>query len=322
MQPAVSVIIPIDRPGADATRALAALLAQKTSVEFEIIIVLGTAIAVPDDPRIRTIVVEDRNPASRRNRAADIATGGILGFIDDDAFADELWIQTACDFLQSRPDVGIVGGPDPAPDDSSVAELISETLLATPLIGSGILCHENHPGIRDVRSAHDLALVNLFVRTDAFRAAGGFDEKIGYIGEDTGLIAKVLTSHRTVHHSGIVVRHRRRSFPGPYLRQRWRYRVKTGQMLMRPESGYARNAKIWALLVAGFGFLFALLLAPLLAAALLLLYFAIVSILGVRTTRLGPLWWWTIPPAFLAHHVTYFAGIVVGAVRAMLSVKT
>lgn len=129
-------------------------------------------------------------------------------------------------------------------------------------------------------------------------------------------------SNRVVYHSGIVVRHRRRAFPGPYLGQRWRYRVKTGAMLMRPESGYARNAKIWALLVAGFGLLFALLLAPLVAAALLLLYFAIVSILGIRATRLGPLWWWSIPLAFLVHHTTYFAGIVVGAVRAMLSVRT
>lgn len=322
MHSAVSVIIPVDRPGADATRALDSLLTQTTEVAFEVIVVSGSTIALPDDPRIRAIVLDDRNPARRRNRAAAIASSETLAFIDDDAFADERWIQTAVDFLSANPDVAIVGGPDPAPPDSGVPELISETLLATPLIGSGVLCHENRAGVRNVRSPHDLALVNLFVRTAAFRSAGGFDESIGYIGEDTGLIAKVLASHRVVYHSGLVVRHRRRAFPGPYLRQRWRYRIKTGAMLLRPESGYARSAKIWALLVAGFAFLFALLLAPVLAAVLLAIYLTAVSILGARATRLPPRWWWTIPPAFFAHHTTYFLGIVIGAVRAMLSVRT
>ena len=77
-------------------------------------------------------------------------------------------------------------------------------------------------------NASDVALVNLFVRKSAFR---GFDEEIGYIGEDTSLIASLLP--HVIYHSGVRVFHRRRAFPGPYLRQRWRYRVKTGEMLAR-----------------------------------------------------------------------------------------
>ena len=60
-----------------------------------------------------------------------------------------------------------------APKDSTPAELISETLLATPLIGSGVACHENRPGIFAITNASDVALVNLFVRKSSFR---GFDE--------------------------------------------------------------------------------------------------------------------------------------------------
>ena len=70
-----------------------------------------------------------------------------------------------------------------------------------------------------------------------------------YIGEDTSLIASLLP--HVIYHSGVRVFHRRRAFPGPYLRQRWRYRVKTGEMLARGAPAYAKNFKIKAFLVVG-----------------------------------------------------------------------
>src|SRR5205085_2265614 len=94
--------------------------------------------------------------------------------------------------------------------------LVSAAPLAIDF-GSGVACHENRPGIFAITNASDVALVNLFVRKSSFR---GFDEAIGYIGEDTSLIGSLL-SH-VVYHSGVRVFHRRRAFPRPYLRQRWR----------------------------------------------------------------------------------------------------
>jgi len=291
----VSVIMPVERIGGDAERAIASVLTQHASFDFELIVVSATPLALPADDRIRNVIEPNRNPATRRNRAASVARGEILAFIDDDARADSQWIASACALLDAQPDVLAAGGPDPAPDDSTIAELVSDTLLSTPLIGSGIACHENRRGVFDVQSPSDVALVNLFVRRSAF---DGFDESIGYIGEDTALIESLMKRGRVVYDDRLRVAHRRRAFPGAYLRQRWRYRVKTGQRR-------SFTPKVRAFLVAG---TIAILLAPI----AIVPYILVTLILGARATRLPLRMWPLIPFAFALHHATYYFGILWG----------
>ena len=302
----VSVIMPVERIGGDAERAIESVLRQTAPFPFELILVSAEPLTIEAGTAVRNVIEPDRNPATRRNRAVSEARGEILAFIDDDAIADDGWLTTAVAYLDANPAIAILGGPDPAPRDSTRAELISETLLATPYIGSGLVCHENPPGIFPVHNASDVALVNLFVRRNAFR---GFDESIGYIGEDTALIASLMPA--VVYHSGVRVFHRRRPFPSPYLRQRWRYRVKTGEMLARGSAPYAKSRKIWAFLGVG---TIAILASPI----AILPYFVFTLILGARATRLPKRDWIILPFAFAAHHATYFAGIVWGAIRARL----
>ncbi len=295
-RPKVSVIMPVERIGGDADRAVASVLNQEATFPFELILVSAEPLE-PAEARVRNVIEVNRNPATRRNRAASVATGEILAFLDDDATADPRWLASACTYLDAHPDVLAVGGPDPAPPDSPVSELISDTLLATPWIGSGVAAHEDRRGVFDVKRASDIALVNLLVRRDAFT---GFDEAIGYIGEDTALLADLMKRGRVVYHDGVRVFHRRRAFPGPYLRQRWRYRVKTGQ-LQRTR----RDPRVSAFVAAG---ALGLLFAPVLA----LPYALFTLVLGVRVTRLPVRWWPVIPVAFAMHHVTYWVGIVSG----------
>ena len=184
--------------------------------------------------------------------------------------------------------------------------MLADTLLAARWIGSGVAAHENRRGVFDIRSPSDIALVNLFVRRSVFT---GFDESIGYIGEDTALIEDLLRRGRVVYHDGVRVFHRRRAFPGPYLRQRWRYRVKTGEMLVR--GSRVNRSKVGAFLAAG---TMGILLAPLVAIP----YAIATLVLGARATRLPASEWWRIPFAFAAHHLTYYFGIVWGMVRAKI----
>lgn len=228
-----------------------------------------------------------------------MAAGEILAFLDDDAVADPRWLATAVAYLDAHPGVLALGGPDPAPPDSPPAELISDMLLAARFIGSGIAAHENRRGVFDLTRASDVALVNLFVRRSAFT---GFDERIGYIGEDTALLAQLLARGRVVYHDGVRVFHRRRAFPGPYLRQRWRYRVKTG-LLQRER----KDPRVTAFVVAGTIGLF---FAPLFAIPYALATF----VLGARVTRLPLHYWPAIPFFFAMHHLTYWLGIVTGIV--------
>ena len=291
--------MPVERLGGDAERAIASVLAQQTSFAFELIVISATPLAITSGIEVKNVVETNRNPATRRNRAASEARGEILAFIDDDAIADRDWLATAAAYFDEFPKVVCIGGPDPAPPDSTMAEMISETLLATPLIGSGIVCHENRPGVFPIRRPSDIALVNLLVRRSAFR---GFDESVGYIGEDTALIDGLMRAGEVVYHSGVRVFHRRRAFPGPYLRQRWRYRVKTGQ-------GGIRDNRIYLFLLAG--------TITILVPPLWLLYFLLTLILGARATRLPPRYWLALPFAFAAHHLTYYFGILWGRLHAI-----
>lgn len=310
-----SVIMPMDRPGNDALRAVNSVLAQNPELLHELLVVAGSPIDLPDDPRIRLIVVEERNPAVRRNTAAAEAGGDLLAFVDDDAFAREDWLEAVVSYLETNPRILAVGGPDPAPPDSPISELIADTLLATRWIGSGVAAHESRRGVFDVKSPQDLALVNLVVRRRAFEEAGGFDEAIGYIGEDTALIEKLIEKGSVAYHDGVVVFHRRRSFPAVYVRQRWRYRVKTGRLLVTAGSRY-RNPKVIGFLAFATAFLLLALVFPKLALFLLAPYGALTLVLGAITTRL-PWWCWpVIPFAFVVHHATYYLGILYGIATA------
>ena len=295
--PKVSVILPVERIGGDAERAIASVLRQQAPFAFELIVVSAEPLKMDAETRVRNVVEPNRNPATRRNRAASVAGGEILAFLDDDAVADPHWLASACAYLDEHPDVLAVGGPDPAPPDSTPAELLSDTLLATRWIGSGVAAHENRRGVFDLTRPSDIALVNLFVRRSAFT---GFDEAIGYIGEDTALLEQLMQRGRVVYHQDVRVFHRRRAFPGPYLRQRWRYRVKTGRL-----QHVRRDPRVTAFVAAG---AIGLLLAPL----VLLPYALLTFVLGVRATKLPMRWWPMIPVAFAMHHLTYWLGIVTG----------
>jgi hypothetical protein len=300
----VSVIMPVERLGDGAEQAMRSVLEQATGFAFELIAVSAVPLPLSGEIRLRNVVEPNRNPATRRNRAVSESRGEILAFIDDDATAAPGWLATAVAYLDSHPEVQLLGGPDPAPADSTLPELLSETLLATPFIGSGVAAHENRRGVFALKHASDVALVNLFVRRSAFGT--GFDETIGYIGEDTALVESLLP--HAVYHGEVRVFHRRRPFPGPYLRQRWRYRVKTGQLLARGAKPYRKSAKIRAFLVAG---TVAILLAPLVAIP----YALATLLLAVPRTRLPMRWWPLIPFAFAAHHATYYFGILAGWLR-------
>ena len=296
--------MPVERAGRTAERAIASIVGQEAPFPFELIVVSAEPLGLPAG--VRNVVEPNRNPATRRNRGVSEATGEILAFIDDDAFAAADWLATGVRYLDAHPSVVALGGPDPAPADASVGELISETLLSTRFIGSGIAAHENRPGQFPIRRPSDVALVNLFVRRSAFT---GFDESIGYIGEDTALIRELMKQGAVVYHEDVRVEHRKRKFPVPYLRQRWRYRVKTGALLRQ---GRVRDMRIAAFMIAGILVMtFPLLWIP---------YAVATFLLGIRSTRLPETYWPLIPIAFALHHATYFAGIVWGFIRGKVEV--
>src|SRR5262245_12736826 len=248
---AASVIVASDRVGDLLPLCLRSLAAQEGAPPFEVVVASAAQPRAIPQASFPLVWVEaaDRNPARRRNLAARRASGGVLAFLDDDAEAEPDGLVAGARAL-ARCDVA--GGPDLLRDGAPLPERLSDLLLATPGIGSGVPAHERRPRGGPVRSAHDLALCNLFARRETFDALGGFDEGLGYVSEDTDFLRRALASGARVELDPAVrVRHRRRAFPGPYLAQRWRYRVKTGRLLVERPGLHARG-RIAAFLGAGF----------------------------------------------------------------------
>jgi hypothetical protein len=318
--PSVSVVIASDRVGTLLPACLDSL-SRQTGTRGETVEALVASSEephpVPGGVPVRWIRVESRNPAQRRNAAARAAWAPMLAFLDDDAEAEPGWLAAGVLALASAE---IAGGPDLGPRGAPYAERLSDLLLATPWIGSGVPAHEWNPRGGPVRAAHDVALCNLFVRRDTFEALGGFDEGFGYIGEDTDFVRRALDAGaRVVLDPSVRVRHRRRAFPGPYVAQRWRYRVKTGRLLIERPGLHGRG-RVTAFLAAGFaasagaalfgaGFLIPA------AAAYAALAWACSFPIWRRDLALAP----AVPVAFAVHHATYFAGLVAGISRGVLS---
>ncbi len=317
-EPLVSVVIASDRVRESLPECLASLEAQKDAPAFEVLVASAQAPGPVSRARfpVRWIEVADRNPARRRNRAVREARGLFLAFLDDDAAAEPAWLSTGAGALER---CGIVGGPDLGPAGAPFGERIADLLLATRWIGSGVPAHERRPRAGPIRSAHDVALCNLFVAREVFESLGGFDEAFGYIGEDTDFVRRARERGIPVLlDPALSVRHRRRSFPGPYLAQRWRYRVKTGRLLVERPGLHARG-RIAAFLAVGFAFLAGAalfgksFLVPALAA-----YALTTWILSFPIWSRDPALFPAVPFAFALHHATYFAGLLAGVARGLL----
>lgn len=111
-----TVVIPTrDRPNLLA-RCLSALVGQKTSREFEVVVVDDGGVGLPEladlisEHGVRVIDGRARGPAAARNRGISAARGDIVLFTDDDTMPEERWVEAAIQFLDRHPEhVGVTG---------------------------------------------------------------------------------------------------------------------------------------------------------------------------------------------------------------------
>lgn len=314
--PAVSVIVASDRRGPDLDACLASLSAQIDAPPFEVIVVSAQEPPRPEGLLVGWVRMEERNPAMRRNRGADYAAGSVLAFIDDDAAAAPDWLVRGA-AATARTEVA--GGIDLVPPGSPWGERVADLLIATPVIGSGIPAHERHPRGGPLRAPSDLALCNLFVARPLFDRLGGFDETLGYIGEDTDFVRRALESGAVAElDPALAVFHRRRAFPAALISQRWRYRVKSGRLLVERPRG-APIARILTFLAGG-----ALVSAAALIFGRRFIVPAAAVYAGATWTLSAPIWrrdaalFPVVPAAFFIHHANYWLATVAGVALAAL----
>jgi O-antigen biosynthesis protein len=150
--------------------------------------------------------------STARNHGAQVATGEIIAYLDDDAEATEDWLHYLASIF-SQPAYAAAGGPNVPPPPQTLSEAL---VIAAPGGPSHVLFND--------REAEHLPGCNLAVRKSAWTEVGGFDARYWSAGDDVDFCWRLMErGHRLGFHPAAVVRHRRRSTVRAYLRQQRGY---------------------------------------------------------------------------------------------------
>jgi glycosyltransferase involved in cell wall biosynthesis len=215
--PAFSIVIPVHRNGRAFRRCLRSCLAQDYEGFAEVIVATDRSIeGLPETVRVvDTGSRADTSPAEKRDAAFVFASGDVLAYLDDDAYAAPDWLSAAARRFRD-PSLMAVGGPGLTPPSPPWRERVGGAVYESPA-GSG------HLRYRFVRAAErrveDYPAYNLFVRREALEAVEGWGTTY-YGGEDTVLCLKLARAGWPVLYApDVVVYHERRPIVAPHLRQ-------------------------------------------------------------------------------------------------------
>jgi GT2 family glycosyltransferase len=216
--PAFSIVIPAHRDGAAFRRCVLSCLEQDYEGFAEVIVATDRPLAaLPETVKVVETGSQDddTSPAEKRDAAFSIASGDVLAYLDDDAYAAPDWLSAAARRFR-EPNLMALGGPGLTPPRSPWRERVGGAVYESPA-GSGHLRYRFVRGSE--RRVDDYPAYNLFVRREALEAVGGWGTKF-YGGEDTVLCLKLARAGWPVLYAPeVVVYHRRRPILGPHLRQ-------------------------------------------------------------------------------------------------------
>jgi glycosyltransferase involved in cell wall biosynthesis len=160
----------------------------------------------------RVMTTENRGLSAARNTGLNAASGEIVAYIDDDAYADPHWLRYIASTFLNTPHVG-VGGPNIAPPgDGSIAECVAHS-PGNPV----------HILLSDSEAEH-IPGCNMAFRKAALEAIGGFDPQFRIAGDDVDACWRLQQQGWTLGYSpGAMVWHHRRNSIRAYWKQQHNY---------------------------------------------------------------------------------------------------
>jgi len=263
--PTVTAIVPAHgRP--EATRAcVESLLAQDYPADLLDVIVVDDASAPPLAPALAGLPVrllrqdENLGQSAARNRAAELARGEVLAFLDNDCVAAPGWLRTLVAALD-EPGVDIAGGRVLAPPPEGPVAAFE---AARSPLDMGPVSGPVGPG----EPISYMPSCNLVIRRSLFARIGGFDPAMR-LGEDVDLIWRALATGARARYvaEGAVVHHHRVRL-GALLRRRADYASSEADLQRRHPAG-RRTMTLPRMALALLAALVALWSAPVLAGLL------------------------------------------------------
>ncbi len=191
-------------------------LAKLDYPDYEVIVVddgsTDETAAIARRHDVKLIQTENHGLSSARNVGADVASGEIVAYIDDDAWPDPHWLSYLAMAFASDDYAG-VGGPNIAPpSDGGVADAVANAP------GGPI-----HVLLTDDVAEH-IPGCNMAFRRSVLQAVGGFDPSFRVAGDDVDICWRIQARGWKLGFTpAAVVWHRRRSSTRAYLKQQWGY---------------------------------------------------------------------------------------------------
>jgi glycosyltransferase involved in cell wall biosynthesis len=277
----ISVIIPCKNKG-DLCPELLPALKNQSFKSFETI--------------IATNKNSSKNPAQKRNWAANKAKGVYLAFIDSDAYPNPDWLKNAFNHLMPN-HITAVCGPNLTPHQNNILKKASGLVWSSWLGAGGAGTYRNK--ISKPRFTTDFPSSNLVVKKKDFNKVKGFNT-LFWPGEDTKLCHDLCFKLRKkiLYHPSIKVFHHRRPVFIPHLKQISRFGFHRGLFTkILPKTSLKLGYFIPSLFLAG------LIMGPLISLPLYLLTLKLYLLLLITTAiyHRSPL---LIPTLFLTH-LTY-----------------
>lgn len=155
-------------------------------------------------------------PAEKRDLAVRHAKGKFLAFIDDDAYPEKNWLNTAEKYLKDDT-IAAIGGPQLTPENDSFWQKASGAMFLSPLSGAAIIRFWPSGKAKEI---DDWPTVNFIIKKEDFEKIGGFDTKY-WPGEDTKLCLDIIKklNKKILYIPELKVYHHRRSGLLRHLKQ-------------------------------------------------------------------------------------------------------
>jgi len=210
----ISIIIPFAKWNNNADKCVKKCL-KLNYKDFEIILLPDFKFNKKFNKKVRVIETGKVKPSVKRNIGVKEAKGSIIAFIDDDAYPKKDWVNKALKYLK-KDEVGIVGGPNLTPRDSSLLEKASGDIFSSFLGAGGFALRYSAKKFKEV---NELPSCNLFVKKELFNKTKGFDTSL-LTAEDAKLCFQIKKlGKKVIYAPDVVVYHHRRRLFYPHLRQ-------------------------------------------------------------------------------------------------------